>query len=166
MANSAFDFGTAEVGQVLQVVQGTLTTPATSTSSVMADTGLTATITPTSNINRILVIVMIGGSANLATTSLGLNLVRNAATNIFLGTAAGNRMQLTQSMTSSQSAAMDSGILMYLDSPATNAATIYKVQFNSQFNANGVAINSTLTDSNLAAYPRTASSITLMEVKV
>jgi hypothetical protein len=40
--------GGAGVGKVLQVVQGTTTTEVTSTSSSYIDTGLSATITPTS----------------------------------------------------------------------------------------------------------------------
>jgi len=48
---------TAGFGKILQVVQGTHTTPVSNSTSTYADTGLTASITPISTSNKILVLV-------------------------------------------------------------------------------------------------------------
>ena len=47
----------AEGGKVLQVVSGTTSTSASSSTSTFVDTGLTATITPASSTSKIMVIV-------------------------------------------------------------------------------------------------------------
>ena len=116
-------------GSVLQVVQGITTTSVTSTTSSFSDTGLTASITPTSATSKILVIVT-------QNTSLGFNgsgepygslkIVRGA-TDIFA--------PANETMTYMRAAEYAGAIRManyqsftYLDSPATTASTTYKTQ--------------------------------------
>ena len=137
-------------GKVVQIVSAITTTEATSSSSSYADTGLTATITPTSASNKVLVFVNQNGcgksSANIY-QGLYLQLVRGAT-------------QLNQFAVNSlytETALRQTGLSFstsYLDSPATTSATIYKTQFKS---GNGTASVNVQGDS-------CESSIILMEV--
>jgi len=114
---------------VLQVVQGTTTTTVTSTTSTFIDTGLTASITPTSSTSKILVIVtqQTGIYINSAGEPYGtLRLVRGA-TNIFA--------PADETMCYIRADAFSGAVRMvnyqsftYLDSPATTLATTYKTQ--------------------------------------
>ena len=136
--------------RVLQVVFGETSTAVSSSSNVFADTGLTATITPTSATSKILVMYSQNGgfkSSGSANNRLSVRLFRGAtllhgfADVGFTGTALALH-------TASISAT-------YLDSPATTSATTYKTQFRSDDNAASVAVqvNSLST-----------STITLMEI--
>ena len=49
-------------GSVLQVIVGTLSSSTTTTSTSLVDTGLTASITPSSSSNKILVLATITGA--------------------------------------------------------------------------------------------------------
>jgi len=105
--------------RVLQVVNATFATSATTTSSGYADTGLTATITPTFTTSKILVICNLTLYNNAASTSAALKLLRGSTTVV-------NTTGYAFSTGGSQSA--DPAIIA-LDSPATTSATIYKLQF-------------------------------------
>jgi hypothetical protein len=111
---------TASAGSVLQVVQGTTTTEVTSTSSSYIDTGLTATITPTSASSKILVIVTHGEIAKDANAGarLAMRLVRSSTT----------ISQFASGLLYTNSAIQNrcSASITYLDSPATTSATTYK----------------------------------------
>jgi hypothetical protein len=138
-------------GSVLQVVQGTYSTETTSSSSTFADTGLSASITPTSSSSKILVLVSIGGIGKGAVnTSLGLKLFRGA-TDLGLFTSLAG---YTNTTTTNYSATAS---VNYLDSPATTSSTTYKVQFNSQNNVSNVIINN-------GGYGATTSYMILMEI--
>ena len=117
-------------GSVLQVVSATYATQTSSSSgNTWVDTGLSATITPTSSTSKILVFVSATGLRKVATTNagvaVGLRVLRGATQIVDVGldnsstetTANGG-----QSTTSSSTC--------YLDSPATTSATTYKLQFN------------------------------------
>ena len=109
-------------GSVLQVVQGTTTTEVTSTSSSYIDTGLSATITPTSASSKILVIATHGELAKSSGSSaarLAMRLVRGA-TNI--SNFASGLMYTSPSNDNDRVNAS----ITYLDSPATTSATTYK----------------------------------------
>ena len=109
-------------GAVLQVVSATYSTQVSTSSSTYADTGLTATITPTSSTSKILVIV---SQSNVAkdTTNTGANirLLRGASA---LTTAA----IIAAYDNTSGANNVGSVSLNYLDSPATTSATTYKTQ--------------------------------------
>ena len=110
-------------GKVLQVVQGTFSTSATSTSSTFADSGLTVNITPTLNTSKVLAIAQVTGSGSGGTpATMEARLVRGATA---LHSA---RNQTLQSST----------VFMYLDSPATTSSTTYKIQFMSVDNSTSV----------------------------
>jgi len=105
--------------RVLQVVQGTTTTLGSSTSSVYADTGITATITPQATTNKILVICNTTLFNNAASTDAGLKLLRGA---VLVTNNTG------YAFNGGGSAGSDP-LIVALDSPATIAATTYKLQF-------------------------------------
>ena len=107
-------------GGVLQVVQGTYATQVTSTSTTLADTGLSASITPTSSSSKILVIV---SQAFAAYTGSGNVTINRAGTDVITfgyGTGLNNGGATSTFYQSFQ----------YLDSPATTSATTYKTRFN------------------------------------
>ena len=110
--------------RVLQVVSATARTPVSNSTNVYSDTGLTATITPTSATSKILVMYSQNGgfkSNGSANNRLSVRLLRGA-TQIqdfqdvgFTGTA----LNLHVASISAQ----------VLDSPNTTSATTYKTQF-------------------------------------
>jgi hypothetical protein len=107
-------------GSVLQVVSSIFATSTTTTSTSYVDTGLSATITPSSTSSNILVFVNMSGMyiANAGNYPKAM-LVRNS-TQIgeFLGAAGYNIA----------GASVGAGGMSYLDSPATTSAVTYKVQ--------------------------------------
>jgi hypothetical protein len=117
-------------GTVLQVVNAAYGTQASNSTSTYADTGLTATITPTSATSKILVLVDQNGIYvdGAATSGMDIRLLRGV-TNLALiaGRAAGDRAAGTTMSIGSVSS-------NYLDSPATTSATTYKTQFSSVSN--------------------------------
>ena len=106
----------AATGAVLQVVQATYNTNFSTTSASFVDTGLTATITPSSTSSKILVIInqvgFINGSANIK-----MNIVRGSSEIISI---------YTQDQTSTQT--FTANVNNFLDSPSTTSATTYKTQ--------------------------------------
>jgi hypothetical protein len=137
---------TASTGTVLQVVQGTFATETASTNNTLIDTGLTATITPTSATSKVLVLVNIAIGKSLSDTYAILKLLRNSTSLCNFH----NEAAFTNSSALNSIAAGTN----FLDSPATTSATIYKVQFASQANTSKVFI----CGSNSVA------TITLMEI--
>ena len=134
-------------GKVLQVVQGTLTSNATTTSATYVDSGLTVTITPSSATSKIQIISMMQSAYATDTTSgsnclADFNLVRGAT-----------QLQYTIIGTGSLSFGADykpthQVTFAYLDSPATTSATTYKIQMKRNtgssvgFSGSATAINS------------------------
>ena len=138
-------------GKVLQVVNATYGTAASSSSNVYADTGLTATITPTSATSKILVLVDQNGimksNAN-ASTRLQLRIMRGATAIFTLGTRFLYTNTTLELVAGTASAS-------YLDSPATTSATTYKTQFGSTGNDASVSVQASSTEN---------STITLLEI--
>ena len=115
------------MGKVSQIVFGETGTPATTTSTSFADTGLSVTITPTSTSSQIFIIIMQSVGAVLTSAGNGaqvdIQLLRGASiimgpfsTNYFVNIAAGTEIDYLWSH-------------CYTDSPATTSATTYKTQF-------------------------------------
>lgn len=107
-------------GKVLQVIEGTRNTP-TVINGAFADINLSASITPASASNKILIMakcpVYIGAN-NAATMNGNLRLVRGASTVLFTDYWYVNSLTtLTHFMAP-----------IYLDSPATTSSTTYKFQ--------------------------------------
>jgi hypothetical protein len=115
-------------GKVLQVIMGTHSTETTSSSSTYADTGLTATITPSSASSKVLVLVTQTGVAkDNNDTATNLRIVRTATT-LMTALLAGYTGGTQRATPGAQG-------LNYLDSPATTSATTYKTQFASYGNS-------------------------------
>ena len=110
-------------GSVLQVVNATYAVANTTTSTSYVDTNLTATITPTRNTSKILVMVCQTGCEKESTNiNFLLKLQRNSA-DIALMEQFGGYNGLT-TLQNFGSCTID-----FLDSPATTSATTYKTQF-------------------------------------
>ncbi len=139
-------------GKVLQVVNAVYTTSATTSSATLADTGLTATITPTLATSKILVLVShngVGKSGNLAGR---IRLLRGATEISFLDSL----IAYTNTVTANYIGGISTS---YLDSPATTSATTYKTQFASD---NGATFGINTSGGGLGS----SSTITLMEIGV
>ena len=138
---------TLPTGSVLQVVQGTLAGGVSTTSNTAVDTGLTATITPSSSNSKIFVIFNHPVPVKQATNSdLNVNLVRNS-TNIIVY----NDSLFTPNISNNYGTAIGGSIL---DSPATTSAVTYKTQF---FNGQGTSLQ-------VFACSSGTSTIILMEI--
>ena len=148
-------------GGIIQVVHA-IKTDTASTSSSFADTGLSASITPTSTSSKILIIAMLGGvGAN--NSSFKAKLMRGS-TDIAVGDAASNRARATVQGQNSSNFNAASFHMSALDSPSTTSATTYKVQFGGNGSVT-VYLNRIARDSDgTAEDARTASTITLLEV--
>jgi hypothetical protein len=117
-------------GKVLQVVTATYSTDTDTSSTSFVDTGLTATITPSSATSKVL--VMFTQQARIARTGVdqggGYQLLRGATSILNLGNGGYESQGIdTGNSSSVQLRAIISGA--YLDSPATTSATTYKTQF-------------------------------------
>jgi hypothetical protein len=138
--------GTLPTGSVLQVVNATNTTQTSSSTIALADTSLTASITPNFSTSKILVLLSQAYRKDFSDTSLTLNLFRNATD---LG-------QIFYRPGNTGTGVTQTGVVSYtyLDSPATTSSVTYKTKFGSQNNAASVTIN----------FNGDYSSITLMEI--
>jgi hypothetical protein len=134
-------------GSVLQVVNATYSTEVSTGSSTFSDTGLSASITPSSATNKILVLVDIQGTKNNNNTGLDLILVRGSTNILQFAKNAGYTGTTAYNIIGSVSCS-------YLDSPSTTSSTTYKVQFASNANLTNARINDNTQ----------ASTITLMEI--
>ena len=139
-------------GSVLQVVQGTLSTNISTVSGTIADTGLTASITPRSTSSKILVLVNGSGYASALNSFAQINIVRDATTLICFNDIFGYQ---------NAGAANGSMNTAYLDSPATTSATTYKVQWRRDAGAGTIYLNPTSAVSPTAS----TSTIILMEIQ-
>ena len=116
-------------GKVLQVVQATYSTATTINGGVLADTGLTASITPTLNTSKVLVMISqyLKNTSTAAATEVGAQIkLLRGATGI-----AGDATNLYFEYLTGASTTFDKRFvwnLHYLDSPATTSATAYKTQ--------------------------------------
>jgi hypothetical protein len=138
-------------GKVLQVVNATYGTAVTSSSNVYADTGLTASITPSAATSKILILVNQNGiqksNAN-ASTRLQLRIMRDATAIHTLGT----RFLYTNSTLELVAGTASTS---YLDTPSTTSAITYKTQFGSTGNDASVSVQANSTEN---------STITLIEI--
>jgi len=113
-----------KAGNVLQVVNATYSSSASATTSTFVDTGLSATITPSSSSSKILILVSQNGVGHdAANTYMALRLLRSSTVICnfekqfgYNSTAANNFYAATSTN--------------YLDSPATTSAVTYKTQMS------------------------------------
>ena len=137
-------------GKVLQVVTASTSAETTSTTATYADTGLTATITPTLATSTILVSVHQNGLRHYGGfTDLNLYLQRDGVNWKLIGARISNLDSATPVANSVGGAGGQ-----YLDSPADTSAHTYKTQFNNRLATGSVRVQD----------GGCVSSITLMEI--
>ena len=144
------------------IVQATKTDTQTISSATFVDiTGLSATITPSSATSKVLIIARVNYAVS-GTERAAFSLLRGA-TEVFIGDAAGSRGRATHAgMNPSSSDDLKDATMVYLDSPASAAATTYKVQ--GARSSNNLWINKNGTDSNSTTWWRGTSSLLVVEV--
>ena len=148
-------------GGIIQVVQGIYESQASSTSSSYVDTGLSVTITPKFSTSKVLVTVDMMFSHAPGYSGSNVRLVRDS-TVIYYGAGTGHQSIHCGLVDGSQDWPCYRISAVYLDSPATASATVYKVQYQGQ-QSQYVGINRTQRVS--ATYDTAgASTITVMEV--
>jgi hypothetical protein len=150
----------SRAGNVLQVVQSIYSTYTTSTSTTFVDSGITASITPSSTSSKILIFLNpnVGVFRNLNAGIHGsINIVRDSTQvyqvdgpKLSAGTASDGYIILNSL-----------SCVTYLDSPSTTSSTTYKMQWRVTPNANSgtIRLNDYMTTSG-----DSKSSITLMEI--
>jgi len=155
-------------GSVVQVVSATKTdTFATTSSTTYVDvTGLSVSITPASNSNKILIIASISVGAQLNAWP-SIRLLRGS-TNICIGDASSNRDPVTGTFYNSDTAGevgLSCVAISFLDSPATTSSTTYKIQTKGRTSFGAGYVNRTYADNDDAfSGKRAASTITVMEI--
>tara|TARA_R100001510_G_C7580010_1_gene153352 strand:+ start:102 stop:629 length:528 start_codon:yes stop_codon:yes gene_type:complete len=145
-AKAGFDPG--KIGQIITATYSTITS---NTSTTHADTGLTASITPSATSSKIYVVAMLSCYVTRANaeTYMNLDIVRGS-TIIYeqgsqnFGGYIGNSNYYQDSKTQT---------ISFLDSPSTTSSTTYKITFAQQGGGTATVQNQS-----------TPSTITLMEV--
>jgi hypothetical protein len=138
-------------GKVLQVIYGEVSTVQSNSTSTYADTGLTATITPSSASSKVLIIYGQQGllkSAANGDNRVAIRLLRGATvihTPGDLYSFTGTALQVYGESVAGS----------YLDTPSTTSATTYKTQFANTNNTAAVQVQ---------ANGQFTSSITLLEI--
>tara|TARA_B000000557_G_C20585848_1_gene363371 strand:+ start:144 stop:644 length:501 start_codon:yes stop_codon:yes gene_type:complete len=166
MAIEYGDGSNSDTGRIIQVVSTTKTDLFTTTSTSFVDlTGLSVSITPKETASKILILFGVFGSNSSSGVRWAVRLVR-ASTAIAIGDAAGNRVRCTgSSETSGGGGNMKCFSGNHLDSPSTTSATTYKFEA-AAVDGGTLKINSSVADTDISSYPRTASYITALEVAV
>ena len=138
--------------KVLQVVQGSTSTETRNSTNTLADTTLTASITPVSTSNKVLVLLNQAGcdksSAN-AGNQMVLKLLRGTTA---IATFANNAGYTNSTLTLS----FGSVGCIYLDSPSSTSSTTYKTQLSCGNNTAAVGVQGTGGET---------STITLIEIE-
>ena len=141
-------------GSVVQVVNAKTSTLVISTSNTFINTGLTATITPTSTSSKILILLSQNGiqlQGDNSANDISIALFK-ASTQISLLSLELGYTGSTQHMTPATISTS------YLDSPSTTNATAYKTMFR---NTDGGAAGGSVRTQNTSC----ESTITLIEIK-
>lgn len=154
-------------GAVLQVVQTKKTNTWSSGSSSFTDiTGMSASITPSSALNPILVSFIL----NISSNSSGwygshIQLVRNG-TNIALGDSSGSMSPCTldYSFNTGNSSLITPMPMQWLDSPASTSSVTYKLQMRSLQGTTNWVNRSTYDNGSDQYDALVVSTITLMEI--
>jgi hypothetical protein len=147
---------------VVQTVKSNVFT--TSSTSFTTITGLEATITPSSDTSRILVLYQVTVGQSTSDGAVSTQLVRGA-TPLFVGDAAGSRVRASFSAAAVVSRETHSGTVVFLDNPGVDTAVTYSVEI--RIGTVGTAsVGRSSADSNSANNARTPASITLIEVAV
>ena len=155
-------------GNILQVVQATHGNQASTTGTSFVDTGLSGSITPSSNSSKILVIVSQRFYIKRSTDQArgGFQLLRGSTVILTGPNQASGSEPAGEGFSSANGpgAIQVAGVYScsFLDSPSTTSATTYKTQFANNQSSASPQIYVNATDSNSGEDG--TSTITLMEV--
>jgi len=151
------------VGKVLQVVSTHKNDDFTTASGSFIDvTGLSASITPSSASNTILVMFSITVSNTDSGSGTHIRLMRGS-TEIAPARSVANYESSWHTFSSADTNITRHVSFQFLDSPSTTSATTYKVQVKPQ--ANTTTVNRSGSDAASQAYShKSSSSITVMEI--
>ena len=137
-------------GKVLQIINAHTGTQVTSNSATYADTGLTASITPSATSSKILVLVQQSVGKSGGDTKGNLRVYRDSTE--IGGAVAGREIGDTDS---SATNIVGTGFsYSYQDSPSSTSSVTYKTQFNNNDAAGTIAVQ----------YSSSQSYMTLMEI--
>ena len=152
-------------GNILQVVQATKTDTFSESVGQGAESSqpLTASITPSSSSNKVLIRVVANGDVS-STAGLAATL-KKGSTDLFVGNADSNRHRITTGSHAESSLALRPLVIEYLDSPSTTSSVTYGFTLSHADNATlTLYLNRPAYDTDANYIFRSASSITLMEV--
>ena len=149
-------------GKVLQDVRTHSTTTGTSTAASWTNSGISASITPSSTSSKILVII--NSPISRSSDSLGGIAITRGGSRIGTASNSGSRIgAFANASTPGNDYGMESLNMTYLDSPATTSATTYSFQFHNR-SGYGVSWNRTWNDNDASYTYRGATTITLLEI--
>jgi len=119
-------------GKILQVVEGSTTTPVTIATTTLTSIGLSASITPTDATSKVLVVTMTQFVHTRSTDNVlrGYRLNRAGSPLITYDAAAGNPFRKLLAGGASSFEDYNRDVYVYLDSPATTSAITYDVDAN------------------------------------
>ena len=150
-------------GKILQVLtvekQDTFSTNSTSFVDI---TDLTLTITPSATTSKIYVTGMLNVGQHGGTAYVWTRLVRDS-TAICTPTGEGSRTPPLTGAGTPQDHTLITVPISFVDSPSTTSATVYKLEMKSQM-VQYQYINRSYTDTDNDGHPRSASSLTVMEI--
>jgi len=150
------------LGKVLNVVSATKTDTFVSSSTDTDIPNLSATITPQSSSNKVLILMSVTGTNNQTNQRFAFGLKRGS-TKIALGDAAGNRNRASCGGQDGSGGHCDSNVVMFVDSPNTTSATTYQATSMAVDGGNN-CVNRSNSDSDSSSYSRFASFITVLEI--
>jgi hypothetical protein len=142
-------------GKVLQVVQGSTSTPVSNSTNVYADTGVTASITPSAATSKVLILVTHNNNGKTAGDVNNVMRLR-----LFRGATAIDTITTVNWDGQANPVTISSASFTYLDSPNTTSAITYKTQFMNQNNTAAVSVQ----NDQGGAWTGTKSFITLIEI--
>ncbi len=159
--------GSGVGGKVLQVVSTTKTDTfeGANGDTWYTVTGLTASITPSSTSNKVLISGFISGSSQNTSDRRRLYVkIQRGGSDLSsaIGDSAGSRLQIHSINYSNGGADSVTIPFQFLDSPSSTSALSYSIQVRDD--TDGVNINKSASDDNNDTYFRSVSTITAMEI--
>lgn len=154
-----------KVGQVLSTLKTDTFT--TTSGSAVTITGLSQSITPSANTSKILIIVSLAASVSNSDGNLAMFALSGGNTATYKGDTAGSRPRTVHYVRRPGDGATVAATnmpmtLVYYDAPATTSAVTYNA--TAMVNGGTACVNRTGIDTDDASWPRSASTITVMEI--
>ncbi len=157
-------------GTIIQIQSLTLDTPQEKTSATTKTwydvPSFTLNITPSATSSKVMVMVVMQCSCD-ESQEIGFQLMRGS-TSIGIGAAASNRTRVSSSMRMDSGTSSDyrtvTSVINHLDSPSSDSATTYKLQWRNMYSTGNMYLNRSFQWNDVNDRSATASTITLMEI--